>query len=148
MARAPAHAVDPAPASDTVNDYGIVYGIGTHILGRGCHRLQQDWARRYYRLGKSLCDFQGVGTVLIPRMPRIDFMKHATPFAIALILFLPSCTSHSGSAVDPQPASAEATGVPLQNSPSSSEVTPMKVYRGAQQAAGAVNTVRTLGSLF
>ena len=78
-------------------------------------------------------------------------MKYATLLAFGLMLLLPSCAPQSGMALSPQSGTAlapQSTAVyntmPSQNG----QASPMGVYRGAQQAAGAINTVRTLGGLF
>ncbi|NNC90593.1 MAG: hypothetical protein HKN82_19220 [Akkermansiaceae bacterium] len=75
-------------------------------------------------------------------------MKYAAPLAIALIVLFPSCATQPQAGTPGAPAPTDEPGTPPQAPNSAPGVTPMGVYRGAQQAAGAINTVRTFAVLF
>jgi len=78
-------------------------------------------------------------------------MKNATLLAAVPMLLLSSCASQPGAALTPGSAGALAPQAPAVGNTMPEQTglaSPMKVYSGARQAAGAINTARTLGSLF
>ena len=71
-------------------------------------------------------------------------MKRAALLTIPFLALLSSCYTPPAPGYGGAPYPAQAPGDPV----STPVVSPMDAYRGAQQAAGAINTARTIQSVF
>ena len=71
-------------------------------------------------------------------------MIRATLLAIPILALLPSCYTQPAPGYGGAPYPAQAPGAPV----TTPMVSPGEVYRGAREAAGAINTARTIQSVF